>query len=64
MVHDEQAAALEQLAAAIPSKTYATTLTSGVDRQPRPASSTAASRAWPVRSTRIAAGTGGRGPSG
>ena len=34
MVHDEQAAALEQLAAAIPSKTYATTLTSGAGRQP------------------------------
>ena len=35
MVHDEQAAALEALAAALPGETYATTLTSGAGRQPR-----------------------------
>ena len=34
MVHDDKAAALERLAAALPSQTYATTLTCGTGRQP------------------------------
>jgi hypothetical protein len=34
MVHDEKTAALERLAAALPSQTYATMLTCGTDRQP------------------------------
>ena len=35
MVHDETAAALERLAAALPSETYATMLTCGSARQPK-----------------------------
>jgi hypothetical protein len=34
MVHDEKTAALERLAAALPSQTYATMLTCGTGRQP------------------------------